>query len=134
MAHHAPHASAQNYRPISDLLGACKTLLSVEGRDAMSLRSGCAGGLGSALGQRTWEAENMKAVTEEALVVCSSLAGDLDANAPEWQCAYQIFRQNAYTIFVEKSEAELYCNNLHKEDEPNVALICKEEVERRFAN
>ena len=41
------------------------------------------------------------------IVECSSLAGNLDANAPEWQCVHQIYRQNAYTIFVEKSKADL---------------------------
>ena len=133
MAHHAPHGVPLQYRSLDALLKGCKELLSVEGRDAMSLRSGCAGGLGTALGQRIWGKENPLRATGAALVSCSMLTGNLDMNAPEWQCAHQIFRQNANTIFVEKPEAEKYCTNLYKNRDQTLGVICKEEADRRFA-
>ena len=133
MAHQAPHGSPLEYSSVDALLRGCKELLSNKGREGMSLRSGCAGGLGTALGQRIWEEENPRIATEAALVSCSKLTGNLEVNAPEWQCAHQIFRQNAYTIFVEKSEAEKYCTNLYKNRDQTLGVICKEEADRRFA-
>lgn len=139
MARHAPYADAKLRLGTDRLVATCVALRADADRHALSLRSGCSGGLGSALGQGIAAAAgNTASVTPDDVVAalrsCLSLLGEQaderygDTQSPEWQCVHQVYRQNAWLLFDE--EAELFCRTQAELVSEAVAQRCESEAAR----